>query len=772
MSIPAEEMMAALEAFEDDAEGADLGTEAEANYRGDKREPIDDDQLLSIIEEEINRASTGWTSGLSDDREDAMDYYLGRPRGDEREGQSSVISMDVADVLEWILPQAVRAFTMNEALIQFDAVGEGDEEQAEMESAYVHHVFNKQDDTYEFLYSFIKDALLSKNGVAKTWWCIDNRRTTETYEDLTDEEFAMLVDEEQDDQSTVEPLEHTEYQQSFPTAIAAPELIAEAEQKRMQIMQEIQAAQQQGAPGNVLQAMQAQADAILEQTAPPEEIPVTLHALKVRRTRSRGLVKIKCIAPEKFGVSTDTDSLNLEHCRFSYHWEDVMASDLVEEGFSVDFVDDLPDSNDQDDEGRDIYDDGNESHDSIDMSTRRIRVFECYIRLDRDGDGIAEMLKVRAAGPDSYSLIDVEEVDGNPFSSITPFILTHKFGGLSIYDKIKQIQDQKTILWRQILDNLYQQNNRRTIIIDGQVNIDDLLTSRPNGVVRALSPDAVMPFPVDPIGQDGYTMLEYLDKVRTERTGTSPEGTSQAFPVGADTAHGLERLMTMKEELVGLIIRTMAETGFKRIALQIRDLLMKHQNKAEQVKLAGTWTTIDPSEWRHRYNTTVNVVLGVGDKIRRQASAGEILNRQRELVEGGGLNRLVTEDRIFNALRDWVRFGELGTADDYFLDPASDEAKQLIQEMENKPQEPGDLEKAAMVTADAEMRMADMKRDSEFKREQLKARIEVLKQQLQQAKDQNATAKELTQFYEELTYKYDELEATQKTDIPGKGTSG
>jgi len=727
----------------------------------DKREPLDDDRLLALVEAEINQASGYFGGELSEDRERAMEYYLGQARGDEIEGRSTVISMDVADVLEWILPQAIRAFTMNDALVSFDPVGEDDEEQAKLESDYVHHVFSKQEGAYEFLYSYIKDALLSKNGIAKTAWVNKNKRTTETYEQLTDDELMQLL--EPDDDTTVEPLEHSEYEKMFPIDLIEPELAQEMRNIAQQ-------AEMQGAPPEEVQQMM-----------PPEEVPVTLHDLKLRRVNTRGCVTTMCVAPEQFLVSRDASSLSLKDSRFSSHKDFVIASDLVEGGVDIDLVDQLPgysfDDTGERETRRFLEDEQDYYDDSLDMSTRKIQVYECYLRIDRDGDGIAELLKIRVAGPDSFELIDVEEVDSNPFSSITPFILTHKFFGLSIYDKIKQVQDQKTVLWRQILDNLYLQNNRRTIVVDGQVNLDDLLTTRPGGVVRAASTDSVMPLPIEPIGQDGYTMLEYLDKVRTERTGTSPEGTSQAFPVGADTAHGLERLMTMKEELVGLIIRTFAETGLKDIALLTREALVKHQSKAEMVKLAGTWVEVNPNEWRQRHNTTVAIVLGVGDRIRRQASAESVIAKQQTIVENGGMGVLTTESRIYNALRDYVRFGEMGTADDYFLDPESDEAAELAKARENEPDEPGDLEKAAAVTAKAEIEMATMKSEMEFLKSQFKteevqtkAQLDYLKQELSAAQNQENNQLQLTKLYEELTFKYDELEKSLNVDIPGKGT--
>ncbi|MHA1127818.1 MAG: portal protein, partial [Alphaproteobacteria bacterium] len=331
---------------------------------------------------------------------------------------------------------------------------------------------------------------------------------------------------------------------------------------------------------------------------------------------------------------------------------------------------------------------------------------------------------------------NVEEIEEIPFVSSSTIIMPHKFQGLSIYDRLKMIQDQKTALWRNILDNLYLQNNREKEVVEGQVNIDDLLISRPGGIKRVKAPGMIRELQVQPIGPEGPLMMEYLDKVRTGRVGVSPDTMGSSLPVGGDTAHGVERMMSAKEELTALMIRTVAETGVKAAYILIRDLLIRHQDSQQQFKFRGTWAQVDPSSWGPRSRMTANVGTGTGDDMRKQGAIQQVIGYQAQLAEMQ--SPLVDHMQGFNALDTFCETAGLQGAEDYFLDPRSDSGKQAIQEQEQSQQKmQQQQEELQQKMAEAQQQIAQgelMKGQAAMQAQQVKAQSEQVKAQSEQVK--------------------------------------
>jgi hypothetical protein len=152
-------------------------------------------------------------SKLSSERADAMDYYMGDVSKDMPtvEGRSKAVSSDVADTIEGLMPSLMEIFTSGDEVVRFEPVGPEDVQKAEQETDYTNHVFMNQNPGFLILYSMIKDALLSKVGVSKVWWEQRKQEERETYYDLTDDEFAMLLDDED-----VEIVEHTVHEPGEP----------------------------------------------------------------------------------------------------------------------------------------------------------------------------------------------------------------------------------------------------------------------------------------------------------------------------------------------------------------------------------------------------------------------------------------------------------------------------------------------------------------------------------------------------------------------------
>jgi hypothetical protein len=632
---------------------------------------LNKEEILAIINDNLSRST--YSSGADGivGLEQSLAVYLGNPDGTEVEGRSRVVSTDVADAIEWILPQIMKSFTQNNEVVEFDPVHAGDEKQALLESQYVYEVLMKQNDGFIILHQFVKDALMQRNGIIKVYYNNEQCVKILSYTGITDEQMEQLLAAE-----GVDLQQHTAY------------IDQEATSKKKQEMElKAQAMMQGGQAQNITPEMIQQFKAEISK-------PVMLNNVKVSITRPKGRIVVESIAPEKFRVNTTHDSINLDTAKFTAHVEQKTRSEVMSEyGLDLDVVKEMPDGNIdyesyyrfQMQDNSVFYDQG----DSLDESQRTILVSECFLMMDIDQTGHAKLMKITVAGGDATAsdIIKVEEVECMPWVSTTTFLMSHKWEGLSITDRLLQIQQQKTALLRSNLDNIYLQNNQRTIVIESQVNMSDLLVSRPGGVVRTKNINAIMPFPTPQIGTAAYDMMNYLDRVRAGRTGVDPDGSASPEKIGDRVgSQGVERMMNAKEELVGLIIRVVAETGIKPLCVKIRDLSIRHIDAVLDFRFRGQWQQINPAEWIDRSSCTVRVGTGTGDHMQQVQSLAQVITLQKEALAVPG-QTLVNPATIFNALDDLCRFSGLNGANRYFLDPTSDEGKQAAEKAEQQSKE-------------------------------------------------------------------------------------
>jgi hypothetical protein len=314
--------------------------------------------------------------------------------------------------------------------------------------------------------------------------------------------------------------------------------------------------------------------------------------------------------------------------------------------------------------------------DSANRAMREVWITECYIRCDWDGDGIAERRKVTVAGS-GQEILDNEPWDGPlPFVSLTPIIMPHRFFGLSVADLVMDLQLIKSTIVRQILDNLYLSNNGRHVISE-QVNLDDMMTARPGGIVRlkngALPGQGhIVPLDTPMVAAQAFPMLEYLDGVRENRTGV----TRYMQGIDADslnkTATGISQIMTAAQQRVELIARVFAETGVKDLFRKILELVNRHQSAPRIIRLRNRWVPMDPRQWTTQMDVSIAVGLGTGNKDQTLIHLRSLLEIQVQAIrmQGGVDGPLVRLENVYNTLAKLVENAGLKSADAYFTDPA------------------------------------------------------------------------------------------------------
>lgn len=658
-------------------------------------------ELKAVIDAQIRNAA-GYMSGeLSEQRRKALEYYLGEPFGNEVDGRSQVVSTDVQDTIEWILPDLIEMFAASDEAVRFEPVSAEDEAAAEQETDYINHIFYQKNNGFLTLYTWFKDALLQKNGYVKSFWEVTEKKTREAYENLDDAQFFMLMQDEE-----LELKEHTEKE-------------------------------------------------VIIQSEMGEQITKT-HDAVFTRTKKKGQARVVAVPPEEIGIIRSHNSIMLNDVAFMYHRSDKIVSELLEMGYDSKLVESIPTANPMDTEEKqarnNLNDEQDFRQDNLDKSMRRVTVYECYCYVDYNQDGIAELRKVTKAG---NVILDNEEIDSIPFHAITPNILCHKHYGLSIADAIMDLQKIKSTVWRQMLDNMYYINNARTIVNQNIVEIDDLLVSRPGGIIRTDGNpmEAIAPFPVQPIGQSAFPLIEYIDKVREGRTGVS-NMTTGLDPNVLNNNKGdqsIARMMTAAQKRVALIGRVLAETGVKSLFHHLHELVCKHQDKADVVKLRNNWVEVNPAEWRERDNMTVHVGLGTGDRDKLTNALMAIMNIQEKVVAANGLDVLVSKKNLYKTAVDFAKFVGLKQPDLYFQNPESPEAMKAQEDRAKQAE-------MAMLNDPNNKLIAVQEQTVQLERQRLAVEYE------------NKIA-EMREKYEkrvdEMAVKITELELKYQTNVPG-----
>jgi len=653
-------------------------------------------ELSAHLEQEIN-AALGYKDGkLTEQRSDALDRYYGKKYGNEQEGRSQIVTRDVADVIEWIMPSLMKIFTSGDQVVKFEPQGPEDVEMAKQSTDYVNYVIMRQNPGFSTIYQWFKDALLQKNGVVKHYWDDSSETLREEYKNLTEEEFmALLMDDD------VDVKEHTE-------------IISE------------------------------------------EGVP-TLHDVVVNRTYADGQVRIEPVPPEEFLI--DKYAKTIDTARFVAHRVKRTKSELIEQGYPKSKIENVFNNDEADYKAERLsrfsHEQDNSPEGDIDDG---IWVTECYLRVDYDNDGIAELRKVTKVGDE---LLDNEAVDSVPFSSLTPIPMPHKFYGLSIYDLISDLQLIKTTLMRNLLDNMYLTNNGRYEVVEGQANLDDLMTSRPGGIVRVRTPGAVNPLGTPQLDQNSFNMLGYLDSIREERTGVSKNsmGLSENGLKSHQTATGVGQMMTAAQQKIELIARIFAETGMKDLANSVYMLVQKFEKPEKIVRLNNRWTTLYPHEWKEKVDCVAQVGLGFGNKDMNLMHLGRLSQTIQMIAQHPSAGMLLKPKNVYNLVAEQIKAMGMKNVDDFITDPGDQD---VPKKQGPSPEEQAKQMEAQLKAEEIKVKLQKIQQESAIKQQEMQLEADIAAQDLelkrQEAQvDMQIKAQELEIKKAELALKQQEL---------------
>lgn len=656
-------------------------------------------EFQGIVTSEIQDAVDYIDNNISIDRNQASEYYLGEPFGDEEEGRSSVVSMDVRDTVQSILPSLMKVFTTGEKVVEFVPTGAEDVAMAEQATDYINHVFMQENKGFTLLYNVFKDALIRKAGVIKFYWDDSKEVVTESYTDLTQEAANMLMQDEEVYASALRE-----------KPIGEPVMV------QPEVLDPI--------TGEVVQ------EAVMEQ-------PMA-YDLELKREIVKGKIKCEALPPEEFLV--DRRAKSIHDATIVAHRKMATVSELVAMGYDFDDV--------MKHAGEDFRFDTNSEFytrnpvaslqglSAKDDANKRVLYFEAYVRVDYDGDGIAELRRVCCMG-DAYEVFRNEPWDHIPFAAFCPDPEPHTFFGQSIADITMDIQRIKSAILRNQLDSLAQAIHPRMAVVEGQANLEDVLNSEVGGIIRMRAPNMVQSFSQPFVGQQAFPMMSYMDEVKQSRTGINRAASGlDADALQSTTKTAVAATVTAARQHVELIARIFAETGMTDLFKGLLKLSVLHQDQAKMVRLRGDFVPVDPRAWNYNYDVVVNVGLGGVDDDQKMALLQNVAERQENIISQFGLeNPLVTLSQYRNTVAKFLETAGMKDVDNYFMDPNGQQSMQVMQKAAQKPKKPRPEEvmaqaEIAKTQAETQAKIAQMQlerekmfMEDERKRDELDAKI-------------------------------------------------
>lgn len=702
-----------------------------------RSQKMSESELLKIVDAQISDAKSFARSERDTHRDLAFKFFEGKVDFEPEEGRSKVVSRDVADNHGFILPSLLRVFFASDKVGIYEAsrpkieeVEESDpktgqkmmvrkdisEDQAEQATDYVNYVLVRECNGYRHIRDAFSDALLLGNGPIKHWWDDSKEYTTESFSALTEEQYRSILE----DPDIEEETEHKEY----------PDPDWQMPPEAMQMVAQAQAMVAAN-PGFVLP------DGLIPQ-AP------TLYDCTIKRVTSYGRLRIEALPNEEFLIERGAKVLD-ENVRFCAHAPSRKTrSDLLKAGYDRDKVDALPafmdvdnDADERDDMLSDIADA------APDKSTEFVDLFECYVLVDYNGDGIAERRKVVVAGTvgERGLLANEEWGDDLPFSDIVPEPRPHSYRGRGLFDELGDLQRIKTVFLRGYVDNTYQALYPQKTVVKSSVDAsswEEVVNPTWGGTIwlNDGNPNAVTPLIIPHIGPQLLPALEYMDQVGTRRTGISDRSQSMdADTLQNQTATATNAMQAAVFAKTEEYARNIAEFGgLKRVFSCILKLICKHQDRPKTIRLRGEYVEMDPRGWDANMDVTINVGLGTGSRDRDVAVLQGVRMAQKEYIAAfGPFNEFVNIGHMTQTDRKMAEAAGIKNADSFFPDLSQDDIKRMRDEMAKAPKPPDpkillEQEKLkieqAKATGDMQRKQVEAQADIQLEREKAAAQLQ------------------------------------------------
>jgi hypothetical protein len=570
---------------------------------------INNKELLTTIRAYEDNVSDNLDSDAAQTRADLIRYYLGESYGNERDGYSSIVTREVYQTVENIKADVAELFIADDETVRFEPTGPEDLDAAQQATDWVRYVFYRQNDGFGNILDSLMDGLLQRQGVIKRWWSMEDEITNHSFDDISEQAFMLL--------SADPEVEITEFEE-------------------------------------------LQDDVSLE----------IVFRGKLIRTVSKGRTRIEVIPSEEFAINETATSI--EDARYVRHRSLKSKTELLDMGFDEAKIDKASTSS-----GYSEYDsperlarefDTDNYGEEEDNIIALYDLHEVYMRCDRNEDGHAELVKVCRVG---NTVFMVEETDEIPFNIWTPIRIPHRLTGLCPADAAAPIQMMKSTLWRNQLDNQYNLNNGRPVVVEGQVDLDSVMSSKPGAPYLVKHPNAIS-FPNQPsFGAHTNNMMGMADQMLENDVGSTDNSLSPDILNGNTAAGAVSQVLSKRQARVRLIAREFGEF-LRKVFMGVYELEIAHAEDKAIFRLDNRFVEVDPRTWNARKDVSVLVGLGNGSKTEQLFHMQQTMAAQQQMVAAGGLGVTVMPHQIVQLQEDMVRLYDKSANGRYFTDPGKE----------------------------------------------------------------------------------------------------
>lgn len=625
------------------ADGTDDGSyDPETGVVAGSDESMDDEEFRYVVKQAIESAQTYIDSYLAPARERAVDYYLGKPFGNEEDGRSRVILTEVRDTVLAMLPSLLRIFTSTDKVIEFVPQKQEDVEVADQATDLINYIFMQENSGFRVMHDAMKDALIEKTGIL-TWYKTDEERVEYySYSQLTPDEFSFITNDQD-----VEVDGYTET------------LDMETGEAKIE--------------------------------------------MSIRRVVRTPKYIVECIPPEQFLI--DNEASSIDTALYVGRRKLATVSELVEMGYDREVIEENAGTGGFETNGEALSRNPADQSffgftNSNDESTDKVFYVESYIRVDKDGDGIAELHRVCSIGNGAYILYD-EVVSDVPFALLEPDPTPHTIFGQSVADQTMDLQLTKSSIMRNTLDSLAQSIHPRTVVVEGQVNLDDVMNVETGAIIRARAPGMVAPLVQPFVGQQALGVMAYLDEIKTQRTGISRASQGlDADSLQSTTRAGVQAQLSSSHERIEMIARLFAD-GFKRCFKGLLKLVVQNQDKAKIIRLRNKFVPIDPRGWNPDMDMIVNIALGRGSDDQRIVFLTQIAQKQEMIIEKyGPYNPMVSLGQYRNTLAKIIQLSGFQDPSQFIKEVDPKEVQAFVQQQQQGAKKPDPAQLLAEVEAE------------------------------------------------------------------------
>ncbi|WP_127147088.1 poly(3-hydroxybutyrate) depolymerase [Veillonella sp. VA139] len=551
------------------------------------------------------------------------DYY--RNRFPILSKTSDLVSTDVADTIEWALPSLMKVFTGSDEVITIAGVTEEDDTKAETMQELLVYQLQRQNKFFPILYNWMKDALITGMGIIKCYW--------ERTEGYTTEQTTLNNEALQALQQTGVPIvsiEGPDIYGDFVVTYQSPYYVKNAPKIENILVSDF--------------IYSSDAKSLEEANFVAQKRKVTMSYLREREAQ---------------GVYANIDEIKTEDFRQS------KIESPIEQVIG------------------DKYNDL--TFNEEDKARLEVVIYECYTKMDINGDGILEDMIITICG-DTIIRIEQNYMGRHPFFTISPTKDPHRIWVKRSYaELIGELQDLKVALTRQIMHNVALNNDPKMLLAEDAINIDDYIQGRK--VIRMKSGhslnEVAMPMPVHPLSPQTFQFLEYIEGQKENRTGITRYNQGLDANSLNKTATGISAILGQSSQRLELIARMFAETGIYELFRFMVSLNQKFIDQNTVIRLTNKSLKINPEDLNGNFDLVVNAGISIATKESTIMATQTLLTALMQANAGGYM--VSTPENIYNLFKKWIESIGFKNYGDYITDPAVTQQRMMM-EMQLKQQ--------------------------------------------------------------------------------------